>query len=125
MLKLSATHDTVSVVDDQIGTPTSADELARAIRFLAGTDNYGLFHATCEGSCSWADFAREIFRLGGKDMQVTRVSTADYLRDHPQSAKRPAYSVLDNYMLRLTSAHRFAEWQDAIAAYFGTYKDMI
>ena len=62
MLKLAETNDTVRVVRDQFGTPTSAKELAAAIGYLLPTDNYGTFHGTCEGACSWADFAVEIFR---------------------------------------------------------------
>lgn len=117
MLRLAETHDQVSVVRDQVGTPTSAAELALAIRHLYTTDNYGIFHATCEGDCSWADFAEEIFSLAGKQTQVNRVTTAEYTAMNPQSAVRPAYSILDNYMLRLTSDYRFADWHDAIRSY--------
>lgn len=117
MLRLSETHDEVSVVQDQVGTPTSAYELASAIRFLFTGDNYGIFHATCEGDCSWADFAEEIFTLAGKQTRVNRVSTAEYTAMNPQGATRPAYSILDNYMFRLTSDYRFADWHDAIRAY--------
>ncbi len=113
MLKLAEKHKEVSVVKDQYGTPTSAVELAKAIKYLLPTDNYGLFHGTCEGSCSWADFASEIFRLAGKDTKVNYITTEEF--DSP--TKRPAYSILDNYMLRLTTDFTFAFWQDAIAAY--------
>lgn len=117
MLRLSETNDKVRVVKDQIGTPTSADELAKAVAYLLPTDNYGIFHGTCEGSCSWADFTEEIFRLAGKKTAVEGITTREYEKDNPSSAPRPAYSVLDNYMLRLTTDFRFADWQDAIAAY--------
>lgn len=117
MLRLAETHDKVSVVCDQIGSPTSAMELARMIHYLEPTENYGLFHGTCEGQCSWADFAREVFRLAGKSMEVEYITTEEYQRRNPASAKRPAYSVLDNYMLRLTSDYRMADWQEAIAEY--------
>lgn len=113
MLRLSETNDTVRVVGDQFGTPTSARELAKAIDHLLFTDNYGVFHATCEGECSWADFAEEIFRIAKKTTKVTRISTEEFGAPAP----RPAYSVLDNYMLRLTTDFRFADWQDAIAEY--------
>lgn len=116
MLKLAETNDTVSVVMDQIGTPTSAMELAKAIAYLLPTENYGTFHGTCEGDCSWADFAEEIFRLAGKDTKVKRITTAEY----PTPAKRPAYSILDNYMLRLTTDFRFADWHDALVEYMKT-----
>lgn len=119
MLRLSETHDKVSVVCDQIGSPTSAMELARMIRSLEPTENYGLFHGTCEGCCSWADFASEVFRLAGKNTEVEYITTEEYQRRNPASAKRPAYSVLDNYMLRLTSDYRMADWKEAIREYMG------
>lgn len=113
MLSLAETHDEVSVVGDQIGSPTSAMELARCIYALEPTDNFGIFHGTCEGFCSWADFTEEIFRLAGKDTKVKHITTDEY----PTPAKRPAYSVLDNMMLRLTTDFRFKDWKDAIAEY--------
>ena len=118
MLKLSESHDEVSVVKDQLGTPTSAKELAKAIHYLLPTDNYGLFHGTCEGSTNWADFAEEIFRLGGKNTKVNHVSTEEYAKMNPQSAHRPAYSILDNYMLRLTGNFMFEDWESAVKEYF-------
>lgn len=117
MLRLAETREQVSVVDDQVGSPTSALELARMIHYLEATENYGLFHGTCEGSCSWADFASEVFRLAHKDTKVEFISTEEYQRRNPATARRPAYSVLDNYMLRLTSDYRMADWKAAIAEY--------
>lgn len=117
MLRLSENHDKITVVDDQIGSPTSASELAKAIAYLLPTDNYGLFHGTCEGVCSWADFTKEIFRLAGKSTEVIPVTSAQYKEMNPQSADRPAYSVLENYMLKLTTDFMFADWHDAIAEY--------
>lgn len=117
MLRLSENHDEVSVVDDQVGSPTSTVELAKAIHYLLPTDNYGLFHGTCEGSCSWADFTDEIFRLAGKNTKVNHVSTSKYMEMNPNSAPRPAYSILENYMFKLTSDFMFADWHDAIAEY--------
>ncbi len=117
MLRLSETKEVVRVVRDQIGSPTSAAELADAIAFLLPTDNYGIFHGTCEGHCSWAEFTEEIFRLAGKSTKVEDISTQEYVRDNPASAPRPAYSVLENYMLKLTSDYCFADWRKAIAEY--------
>lgn len=117
MLALSEKNAEVSVVSDQIGSPTSASELAKAIVSLLPTDNYGIFHGTCEGVCSWADFASEIFRLAGKNTKVNYITSEQYAAMYPASARRPAYSVLDNYMLRLTGGYRFADWKDAIAVY--------
>lgn len=120
MLRLAETHDEVSVVDDQVGSPTSAVELARMIHYLEKTDNYGIFHATCEGDTNWADFAETIFKKAGKATKVRHVSSEEYAKMNPASAKRPAYSILDNYMLRLTSDYRMADWQDALDEYMKT-----
>ncbi len=113
MLRLSENRDTVQVVADQVGTPTSAIELAKMIHALEPTENYGLFHGTCEGSCSWADFAAEIFRQAGKSTEVVSITTEEY----GAVAKRPAYSILDNQMLRMTSDFRMADWQEALSVY--------
>ena len=113
MLRLAETNDTVKVVGDQYGTPTSAYELAKGIDSLLFSDNYGLFHATCEGSCNWAEFAAEIFRLAGKDTKVQAITTAEY----GAPANRPAHSVLENYMFKMTNGYLFADWHDAIEKY--------
>lgn len=113
MLRLAATTDEVKVVKDQVGSPTSAAELVKILDTLLWTENYGLFHGTCTGSCSWADFAAEIFRLAGKSTRVTGITTEEY----NAPAKRPAYSVLDNYMLRLTNGYQAADWRQAIEEY--------
>lgn len=113
MLNLSEKNNSVRVVGDQIGSPTSTKELAKIIDALIWTDNYGLFHATCDGFGSWADFAKEIFKLSGKSTETIAITTEEY----PTPAKRPAYSVLENYMLKLTTSHKVADWHDAIAEY--------
>ena len=120
MLMLSEKNDKVQVVNDQFGTPTYAMDLAKAIAYLLPTENYGTFHATSEGECSWADFAKEIFRLAGKQMMVEGITTAEYDAKYPGQAKRPAYSVLDNYMLDLTTDFKFPTWEAAIAEYMKT-----
>lgn len=122
MMRLSETHNEISVVDDQVGTPTSTAELARAIHGLLDTENYGLFHGTCEGSCSWADFTEEIFRIAGVATHVNHVSTQQYAQMNPTTAPRPKYSILENYMLKLTGGYTFADWHDAIERYM---KDFI
>lgn len=117
MLALSEKHDEVNVVCDQVGSPTSAEELAKMIHHLEPTENYGLFHATCEGDTNWADFTEEIFRKTGKTTKVNHVTSVQYKEMNPASADRPAYSILDNYMLRLTSDYRMADWHDALDVY--------
>ena len=116
MLRLSETNKKVRVVGDQFGSPTSASELTKAIHALLFTENYGVFHATCEGSCSWAEFAREVFRLAGKTTQVEAITTEEFGAPAP----RPAYSVLENRMFKLTTDFMFADWHDAIAEYMKT-----
>ncbi len=113
MLKLSETNDEVKVVGDQIGSPTSTKVLADIINELIFTENYGIFHGTCEGFCSWADFTEEIFRLAGKNTKVKHITTEEF----PTPAKRPAYSVLDNYMLKLTTGYTAPDWKEAIKEY--------
>ena len=117
MLKLSEKTDEIGVVMDQFGSPTSATELAKAIKYLLPTENYGLFHGTCEGDTNWAEFAQTVLRLAGKPTRIEPITSEEYKRRFPESASRPAYSILDNYMLRLTTDFRFASWQDAIAVY--------
>ena len=118
MLKLAESHEEVTVVLDQFGSPTSAVELAKMIHFLEPTENYGTYHATCEGQCSWADFAVEIFKLAGKNTRVKYVTTEEY----NSPTKRPAYSVLDNYMLRIAAGDKFkmADWKEALKDYFAS-----
>ena len=120
MLMLSEKSDKVQVVDDQFGTPTYAMDLAKAIAYLLPTENYGVFHATSEGECSWADFAKEIFRLAGKSTAVEGISTEEYEAKFPGQANRPAYAVLDNDMFNLTTDFKFPTWEAAIAEYIKT-----
>lgn len=113
MLRLAETRDEVSVVMDQVGSPTSTKELAKGMDALLFTDNFGTFHGTCEGVCSWADFAEEIFRLAGTKTVVKRITSEEFAA----KAKRPAYSVLENYMFKITCGFKFADWKDAIREY--------
>jgi len=121
MLGLSESHDEVSVVDDQVGCPTSAAELARMIHFLERTEQYGLYHGVCTGQTSWADFAEEIFRLSGRTTRVRHISSEEYERMNPQSARRPAYSVLGDQMLSLIAPEgggfEMKTWQEALKEY--------
>ena len=113
MLRLAEDRDEIGVVYDQVGSPTSTFELAKAMDSLLFTENYGTFHGTCEGVCSWADFAEEIFKIAGKNVIVNRLTSDQY----PAKAKRPAYSVLENYMFKITNGFMFADWHDALNEY--------
>jgi len=113
MLKLSEDHDSVTVVADQFGAPTSALELVKAIDSIIFTENYGTYHATCEGICNWAEFAEEIFRLAGKKTKVIHTTSESY----NAPAKRPHNSILENYMLKMVGGYQFSDWHDAIVVY--------
>ncbi|MDF2635739.1 MAG: rmlD 1 [Pelosinus sp.] len=113
MLKLSKTNDCIRVVQDQVGTPTSTVDLAKVIYKLLASDAYGTYHGTCQGQCSWYDFACEIFRQTGKEIKVMPVSTVEF----PRPAKRPKHSVLDNYMLRMTVGDLMRDWREALKDY--------
>lgn len=88
MLGKAETEESVRVVCDQYGSPTSAAELTKAIDALLFTENYGLFHATCEGSCNWAEFAQEIFRLTGKTTKVNGITTQEYNAPAPRPDRK-------------------------------------
>ncbi len=113
MLSLAEKNDRIRVVNDQIGTPTSTIDLAKSIFTLLATDAYGTYHGTCQGYCSWYDFACEIFRQTGKQVEVLPVTTSEF----PRPAKRPAYSILDNYMLRMTVGDPMRNWKLALEDY--------
>ena len=100
----------LSVAEDQYGSPTSAKDLARIILYLIDTNEYGTYHATCKGVCSRYEFAQEILRLAGKKDELNPVPT-------PQSdlsVGRPAYAVLDNFILRIIDVYDMPEWKESL-----------
>ncbi|MCB2341307.1 dTDP-4-dehydrorhamnose reductase [Clostridium estertheticum] len=113
MINLSKSNTTLKVVNDQKGTPTSTVDLARTIITLVEQKNYGLFHCTCKGECTWYEFTKEIFRFKGITTTVLPCTTDEF----PRPAKRPEYSVLRNYMLELTTGDITRTWQEAIHEY--------
>lgn len=114
MLRLAETHDKITVVNDQFGSPTSALELARMILHILDTHNYGIYHGTCEGITNWYEFAKEIFTLAKSSITVLPVTTEEY----PAAiAKRPAYSVLENKKLNDMGDYRMKHWKDALVEY--------
>lgn len=92
MLELAKTHDELTVVYDEVGTPTYTLDLAEAIGKLIETDYYGIYHITNSGSCSWCEFAKYIFEVAEVDVKVTPVTASEFARPAP----RPSYSVLNN-----------------------------
>lgn len=114
MLRIAESNDTVRVVNDQFGSPTSTVDLTGAVFTLLSSNAYGTYHATCQGACSWYDLACEIFRqIGKKNINVIPVTTKEF----PCPAQRPAYSVLDNYMLRMTVGDSMRHWTTALQDY--------
>ena len=113
MLKLSETHDTLTVVNDQIGSPTYTVDVASIIKEFVRSDKYGVYHVTNEGYVSWADFAREIFKEANKNVKVIDVTTEEY----NAKAKRPKNSRLDKSKLVENGFHLLPTWQDALKRY--------
>lgn len=114
MLKLGETHPEVSVVTDQVGNPTSTFELVRMIEAVINSGKTGIFHTTCEGVCSWNEFARKIFKMAGMDVKVKDVDSTQFVR----KASRPAYSVLSKDKIAAECGYRPADWEDALSEYF-------
>ena len=113
MLNLGKSRDHLTVVSDQIGSPTYTYDLARLLADMIETDKYGIYHATNEGLCSWYEFACEIFKQAGMNVTVTPVS-----RDQYQSkAKRPMNSRMSKDKLEEMGFERLPSWQDALERY--------
>lgn len=113
MLKLADANKELNVVNDQFGSPTSTVDLAKAIIALINTEHYGVYHGTCEGQCSWYDFAKKIFELKNIDIKVNPVTSEEFKRPAP----RPAYSVLDNFMFKLVGLNSFRNWEESLKEY--------
>ncbi len=118
MLQLGEKNGTVRVVDDQIGSPTCTVDLAHAVEHLVATSYYGVYHLSNSGTCSWHQFAIDIFQATGMDVTVEAISS-DML-DRP--AKRPSYSVLDNQMWRLSGFAPLRSYKEALQDYIQEYK---
>ena len=117
MMKLGKERDTLSVVNDQLGNPTHANDLAYHIFKLIQTEEYGVYHCTGKGECSWYNFASEIMKLSGRNCTVNPCTSEEYKSMYPNSADRPAYSSLDNMMLRCTIGDEMRNWKDALKTF--------
>ena len=117
MLRLASERDTLSVVSDQIGTPTNAVDLAEVLivimvsSFKFQVSSFGIYNFSNEGQCSWYDFAKEIFHQKGIKIDLKPIPTSAY----PTPAKRPAYSVLDKTKIKSTFGVEIKEWQTSLA----------
>lgn len=120
MLNLAKTHDHLTVVNDQYGTPTYTYDLARLLVDMIETDKYGNYHATNEGGyITWYDFACEIFRQAGIDIEVEPVSSAQYAA----KAKRPENSRMNKQKLVDNGFELLPDWRDALRRYLGTLEE--
>ena len=113
MLRLAETRTELNVVCDQIGSPTYTADLAELLCDMIVTDKYGVYHATNEGICSWAEFAQEIFRQAEKDVTVHPIPTSEY----PTRAVRPLNSRMSKAKLDEMGFRRLPDWHDALARY--------
>ena len=113
MLRLGKAHGAVSVVNDQIGSPTYTYDLAKLCVQMIQTNKYGIYHATNEGLCSWYEFACEIFKQAGMNVEVTPVDSTKF----PAKAKRPNNSRMSKTMLDKNGFDRLPTWQDALSRY--------
>ncbi len=113
MLNLGKTHEELSVVDDQVGSPTYTLDLARLLVDMIETDKYGRYHATNEGICTWCEFAKEIFHQAGMEVKVNPVTSDEF----PTKAKRPHNSRMSKDKLEEQGFVRLPSWQDALKRY--------
>lgn len=117
MLSLAESHDEITVVDDQIGSPTYSLDLAVSIANLLNSDKYGIYHLTNEGECSWYEFSKRIFELSNVDVKVVPVSTEEF----PRPAPRPRYSVLSNQKWIKAGFPPMRKYEEALSDYLSLY----
>ncbi|MEH7440196.1 dTDP-4-dehydrorhamnose reductase [Neobacillus drentensis] len=118
MLRLAETRNELNVVGDQIGSPTNTFDLSKILLDMIQTNRYGIYHATNEGYCSWAEFAQEIFRLSEKKVIVNSISTEEY----PTRAVRPKNSRMSKQKLVDNGFMPLPSWQDSLQRYLYTLK---
>lgn len=112
MLRLATERDSLSVVNDQIGTPTNAVDLAKALVKIIQSNNveYGIYHYSNEGQCSWFEFAKKIFDMNNISVNLQPIPTSSY----PTAAKRPSYSVLDKSKIKRVFGIQINNWEDSL-----------
>ncbi|MBE6624712.1 MAG: dTDP-4-dehydrorhamnose reductase [Ruminococcaceae bacterium] len=118
MMNIARERGACKVVCDQRGNPTNACDLAHHLLKLLDSEQYGIYHGTGNGKCSWYEFTQKIVELAGIDATVSPCTTEEF----PTPTKRPAYSSLDNMMFKCTVGDEFREWQDALACFMKNYK---
>ena len=113
MLKIGKERKEINVVADQYGSPTYTADLALLLIEMIKTDKYGIYHATNEGICSWAEFAEEIFKIAKLDVKVNHITTAEY----QTRAKRPMNSRLSKNSLKVNDFRVLENWRNALNKY--------
>jgi dTDP-4-dehydrorhamnose reductase len=113
MLNLAKTNDSISVVNDQIGSPTYTVDLAKAIEVIIKRPSYGIYHVTNSEHCSWYDFAEEIFKQAKVNVDLKPVTTEEF----PRPAPRPKYSVLENYNWKMEGYPPIRSYKEALNDY--------
>lgn len=118
MLHLAATRPEVKVVTDEITTPTYTRALARQMRLLAEKGEPGLYHTTCQGACSWFEFAEAIFAETGTEVKLTPTTSSEF----QSPVRRPSYSVLENSHAQAQALDIMPHWRDGLKAYLAAVK---
>jgi dTDP-4-dehydrorhamnose reductase len=113
MLKLSREREEIRVVNDEFVTPTPTAQIARQLLALSQSSSYGLYHASCEGSCSWFEFAAAIFELTKTGIRLEPARPGEF----PAKVPRPKYSVLENHALKSKSLNVFTHWKQGLEDY--------
>lgn len=119
MLRLGNERDSLNVVSDQIGSPTYTFDLAYLLCDMVQSQNYGIYHATNENVCSWADFAKEIMLLGNRNCAINPITTEEY----PTKAVRPKNSCMSKDKLIQNGFNKLPSWQDALKRYIDELKE--
>lgn len=112
---LTSKESVLEVTNDQVGSPTSAKDLARAILYLIETNEYGTYHITCNDVCSRYEFAMEVKKLANLTVEIKQTNSSDSIR--------PAYAVLDNFILRLVKGYTMPNWKTSLAEYLNEIKE--
>lgn len=121
MLRLAETREELNVVGDQYGSPTYTFDLAKLLVDMVETEKYGVYHASNEGFTTWADFAKEIFQVAGKAVNVSSITTEEY----PKKAVRPKNSRMSKDKLEKNGFTRLPAWQDALKRYIAELQEEV
>ena len=120
IVRLGQEKNSLKIVDDQITTPTYTVDISNQILKLIDTDLFGIYHATCEGQCSWYEFTISIFNKLNINIELIPCSVREFTRP----AKRPLNSVLENFNLKLQQLNVMRHWQDSLSDFLNKHKKL-